>query len=263
MDTPEHLQLFNHLYPVPPVLAPGEPPTAAHKIAPFVRVHDRHRHEVEGQDHFAMPVDESVAFLAAHKGDLAAYDPVVCLLHKRQVIVNTMALCGETLDAFKERIRSHVVDNKTKRTLQQTVSRSLMPARNDEAGWEAFGLKYGQPRLVPSTKAEDILNFETNYGDGRLTTDDGQIIIPVDISWAGKMLGFHHARGGQPRSLDGAPHGGLHSVTAIQTLDKYFTEVVGIKPNHDVIRAHPSFCFNCNKTGQPQAVDPDLVEGNT
>jgi hypothetical protein len=256
----QHFQLFNHLYPVP---KPGAGlPTVTEKLAPFSQIHDRHQHEVEGEETYALPVDETVSWLVAHKGDPAARNPVECMLHKRHVLVNTLLLCGESFDQFKARVRSHVVDPQTKKTIQQTTTRSAMPAPGDEAAWDAFALKFGMVRLKDSTKAEDILTVDDTNGDGRLKADgpSGDMIIPVDLHLAGQIFGFHHFMSGQPRDLGGLPHGGLHSVTGVNKFDEYLSTVVGLKSNHDAIKAHPNFCFNCKKTAVPQAPLPDATQ---
>jgi hypothetical protein len=249
MDTPEHLQLFNHLYPVPK-------PGALNKLTPFTALHEDNLHLVDGEEHYAIPLPAAAAWLVANKDDPAAFEAVSCLLVKRRIFLNTLALCGEPLDKFKQRVLGHVPDTTSKRTLQQTLPRSARPAATDEAGWEALGKKYGLNWHKSTTDVDAILQVDTEYGDGRLKSDGppSETIVPVDLSWAGKLFGYHQHHAGRPRSLKDEYVGGLHSVTAHAKLDEFLQQVVGLKPNHDYIQKHPAFCYGCNQTGQPQTL---------
>ena len=94
-----HLPLFNHVVPVLERIdqSAGGLPTAAVAEAHFVALHEDHVHQYCGETHRGIPIEAYRDWLVAHKDDDAMLNPVLLLLHNRNILVRMHLLKrGET-----------------------------------------------------------------------------------------------------------------------------------------------------------------------
>lgn len=118
----------------------------------------------------------------------------------------------------------------------------LVAHKDDAAAFEAVQLLLHNRGI--EVKAEAVKRGETDPAKvlvvhnrkGFVQDSTGINIIPLSLLDVARIFNHHH-KGKTKPGQKGRPYGGQYSEDAIAGLENFLVDVIGIKPNHMVIRA--------------------------
>ena len=138
----------------------------------------------------------------------------------------------------------HLVGGAAHRGLPIEAARDWLVAhKTDEAALDPVLLLFHNRNVVVDKVAlqkgetDPRRLFTVRHADAMLARDgDGAAIIPLDQLAVGRIYGFHHDQKHEPEHRSGI-RGGAHSRAAIAALDHFLVTVMGLQPNHAVLKA--------------------------